>query len=169
MDNYNQNLYTIPDELFEPIHISCMWAKERDNEEYPTTKLKVVPYIWDNQKKQVSQWKISFMENEDNDSLAMNIVNLQQLYKYIEFIFSTLYYDTQEYDSINIMLPNLPLATIDSTKIHNTEYKNKIQKHICEYIESILSIWPVNNSKEDKTLTPIKYGQAHTYMFSISP
>lgn len=165
MNPPTQDLYTIPDELFEPIHINTMWEDNRDKEEYPRSKCKITPYLWNKHTSQVYAWKIAFMENDDDTSVRIQIANVEQLMKYFEFLFTTICYDTQVYDSINIMLPNLPIATIDSKKIHNTEYKNMIQQYVCDYIISILSIWPVNETKENRRLE--KYNATH-WMFTLA-
>lgn len=168
MNTPTQDLYIIPDELFESIHMNTMWTEERDTEEYPRSKFKITPYLWNKHTAQVYAWKIAFLENDDDASLRIQIVKLEQLMKYFEFLFTTMCYDTQVYDSINIMLPNLPIATIDSKKIHNTDYKNMIQQYVCDYIISILSIWPVNKNKENCNLT--KYNPTFdSTLFSLLP
>lgn len=142
-----EDIYIVPERLFDPIKLYFTWNNEKDLEEYPSFYVRISPNTWNQKTNMICSWMVNTSEDEDEHTETIQVLKQSELVDYVYYLFQNLYYDENPTDDNEIALPNMPTIKLQSKKVHNTEYMEAIANYITGYIVFLTNHWPVRKSR----------------------
>lgn len=136
----------IQEGLFEVCKLYFSWISEEDLARYPSFYIKISPNTWNKKTNTICSWSVTAIEDENEDTATIQILNQGEVVDYIYYLFQNLYYDTKPTDENQIIMPNIPSISLQANKIHDRKYMEGIADHVTGYIIFLTKHWPILKS-----------------------